>query len=85
MKGYYFVSDSMLTAAGVLQDVRSAVKAGTQLIQYREKKTDTAIMYKKACEIKALCREGNSKLVINDRLDIALAVDADGVHIGQTD
>ena len=38
MKGYYFVSDSMLTAAGVLQDVRSAVKAGTQLIQYREKK-----------------------------------------------
>jgi thiamine-phosphate pyrophosphorylase len=85
MKGYYFVSDSMLTAAGMLEDVRSAVKAGTQLIQYREKKTDTANMYKKACEIKALCREGNSKVIINDRIDIALAVDADGVHIGQSD
>ncbi|HPQ53894.1 MAG TPA: thiamine phosphate synthase [Spirochaetota bacterium] len=85
MKGYYFVSDTVLSAAGMLNDVRSAVNAGAKLIQYREKNVDTAVMYKKACEIKALCKDGNSKVIINDRVDIALAVDADGVHIGQSD
>ncbi|HPJ38389.1 MAG TPA: thiamine phosphate synthase, partial [Spirochaetota bacterium] len=85
MKGYYFVSDTVLSAAGMLNDVRSAVNAGAKLIQYREKNVDTAVMYKKACEIKAICRDGNSKVIINDRVDIALAVDADGVHIGQSD
>jgi len=85
MKGYYFVSDTVLSAAGMLNDVRSAVHAGAKLIQYRDKNVDTAVMYKKACEIKALCKDGNSKVIINDRVDIALAVDADGVHIGQSD
>lgn len=85
MKGYYFISDSMLSAAGMMNDVRSAVRAGTQLIQYREKNADTVVMYKKACELKAVCKEANTKFIINDRIDIALAVDADGIHIGQSD
>jgi len=85
MKGYYFITDEGLSAAGVMSDVRQAVKAGAQVIQYRNKTADTRRLYEEAREISGICAGTSSKLIINDRIDIALAVGADGAHIGNED
>ncbi len=85
MKGYYFITDAALSRAGNLSDVRSAVLAGTEIVQYRNKSSETRPMFEEALAIKKLLAGTRTKLIINDRIDIALAVDADGVHIGQDD
>jgi thiamine-phosphate pyrophosphorylase len=85
MKGYYFITDKGLSKAGVLNDVKSALTAGTLIIQYKNKSSDTRDMYEEALKIKELCLKGKAKLIINDRIDIAVAIDAHGVHIGKRD
>ena len=84
MKGYYFITDSNLSLAGIVSDTRKAVEAGAQVVQYREKSAETGILYGEALALKEICA-GRATLIINDRIDIALAVDADGTHIGQGD
>ncbi len=80
----YFITDSKLTKKTVFDDVKAAIKAGVKLIQYREKEASTKEMLKEAVKIKELCK-GKAIFLINDRIDIALAVDADGVHLGHKD
>ncbi len=81
----YFITDSKLTRRTVLEDVRSAIKAGVRIIQYREKDLCTREMINEAEKIGRLCKKNNVLFIINDRVDIALAVDADGVHLGNED
>ena len=83
--GLYFITDSNLTKKTVIDDVKAAIKGGVNIIQYREKGASTKQMLKEAAEIKKLCQKNNIIFLINNRIDIALAVDADGVHIGQDD
>lgn len=83
MKGFYFITDTNLSLAGNRSDVRAAVKAGARFVQYRRKEGTTASLYEEAMELKSLC--GDAKFIVNDRVDIALAVDADGVHVGRDD
>jgi thiamine-phosphate pyrophosphorylase len=83
IKGYYFITDSNLTKAGITNDIKSAIDAGVKIFQYREKNKATRLMYEEALEIRNLIKQG--LFIVNDRVDIALAVDADGVHIGQND
>jgi len=85
VRGYYFITDSGLSLAGNLSDVRSAVSAGVSIVQYREKSGDTGALYKEALRLAEICRGTTTKFIVNDRIDIALAVDADGVHLGQSD
>ncbi len=85
MKGYYFITDGALSAAGIMSDVEKAVAAGVAVVQYRNKTADTRRLYDEARRIRQLCAGTGTRLVINDRIDIALAVDADGVHIGNED
>jgi thiamine-phosphate pyrophosphorylase len=81
---FYFVTDSGLSKAGILSDVEKAVAAGCRIVQYREKSLSTKEMILEAAKIKEIC--GNEAIfLVNDRVDVALAVDADGVHIGQED
>lgn len=81
---FYLVTDSGLSKAGTLSDVEKAVAAGCRIIQYREKSISTKEMILEAAKIKEIC--GNEAIFfVNDRVDVALAVDADGVHIGQDD
>jgi thiamine-phosphate pyrophosphorylase len=81
---FYLVTDSGLSKAGTLSDVEKAVAAGCRIIQYREKSISTKEMILEAAKIKEIC--GNEAIfLVNDRVDVALAVDADGVHIGQDD
>ncbi|KAF9244868.1 Hydroxyethylthiazole kinase family-domain-containing protein [Melanogaster broomeanus] len=62
-----------------------ALQGGVTVVQVREKKSDTLEFLQIAQQSKTLCEEFGVPLIINDRIDIALAVDADGVHLGQTD
>ncbi|MBN2442337.1 MAG: thiamine phosphate synthase [Spirochaetales bacterium] len=83
MKGYYFITDATLSKAGIIRDVKEAISAGVKIIQYRNKNPETRVLYEEAALLKEIC--GDAMLLINDRIDIALAIDADGVHIGQED
>jgi thiamine-phosphate pyrophosphorylase len=83
MKGYYFITDTGLSKAGSISDVRAAEAAGVQVVQYRNKDASTKVLFEEAQALRVLCRK--TRLLINDRIDIALAVNADGVHIGQDD
>lgn len=84
MRGYYFITDSNLSLAGNMRDVECAVAAGISAVQYRNKEASTKELFEEAAKLHELCR-GKSLFIVNDRLDIALAVEADGVHIGQDD
>lgn len=81
---FYLVTDSGLSKKGTLSDVKEAVEAGCKIIQYREKNKSTIEMVDEAFEIKRICGE-RAIFLVNDRIDVALAVNADGVHIGQED
>ena len=83
--GLYFITDRKLTKKTIMIDVASALRAGVRIIQYREKELSTKEMYQEASALKELTEENNAILIINDRIDIALAVNADGIHIGQDD
>jgi thiamine-phosphate pyrophosphorylase len=83
VKGYYFITESELSRAGNLSDVRQAEACGVEVVQYRNKNDGTLKMYEEALRLKEICC--NAAFLINDRIDIALAVDADGVHLGQSD
>ncbi|MBC8388902.1 MAG: thiamine phosphate synthase [Actinobacteria bacterium] len=81
----YFITDSNLTKKTILEDVKSAIRAGVKIIQYREKGGSTGDMIKEAKATGELCKKNNVLFIINDRVDIVLAVDADGVHLGNKD
>lgn len=81
----YFITDSRLTRKTILEDVRSALKAGVKIIQYREEDRNTREIIKEAEKIGKLCKKNNASFLINNRVDIALAVNADGVHLGSND
>lgn len=82
----YLVTDRDLSMGRSLEEiVEEAVKGGITMLQLREKNTSTADFYKIACSLKDLLKGHNIPLIINDRLDIAIASDADGLHIGQSD
>lgn len=61
------------------------LKAGIKIIQYREKYRSKKIRYNECLELRKLCLDYNACFIVNDDIDIALAVKADGIHIGQDD
>jgi len=65
--------------------VEFALKGGTTFLQLREKHLDEEAFLNEAREIKEVCRRYNVPFIINDNVEIAMAVDADGVHVGQSD
>ena len=65
--------------------VKESLDGGVTFVQLREKQLDEAHFMEEAKDLQALCREYNVPFIINDNVDIALAMDADGVHVGQSD
>lgn len=65
--------------------VEKALQGGATFLQLREKSLDDDIFFAEAKEIQKLCKKYQVPFVINDNVDIALAIDADGVHVGQSD
>lgn len=82
---YLVTDDGCLQGRALLDCVREALEGGVTLVQYRAKTASSAEMYDEALQLKALCDSFNVPLIINDRLDIAMAVGAAGVHLGQDD
>ncbi|MDD2585819.1 MAG: thiamine phosphate synthase [Syntrophomonadaceae bacterium] len=82
----YLVTDrELLQGRDLLTEVRKAIKGGVSMVQLREKSISSLDFYNLAVALKEELSHYQVPLIINDRLDIALAVDADGLHIGQDD
>lgn len=84
----YLVTDStpaILGGKDIVQVVESALKGGVTCVQYREKHADTGDLIATAKKLHAVTQKYNVPLLINDRVDVALAVGCEGVHIGQDD
>ena len=82
---FYFITDSSLTKQDCLRDVEDAIRGGARVIQYREERRSTMDMMAETRILASMCRKAGVHLLINNHVDIALAVDADGVHLGQDD
>ena len=82
----YLVTDRNLMSTETLEEaVQQAIIGGCTLVQLREKYCSSLDFYNTAVKVKEITDRYNVPLLINDRLDIALAVDAAGVHVGQSD
>ena len=82
----YAVTDrTWLGDMTLYEQVEEALKGGATFVQLREKELDDVAFLKEAFEIKELCRQYNVPFVINDNVEIAVKVNADGIHIGQKD
>jgi thiamine-phosphate pyrophosphorylase len=84
LKGLYFITDRSLSKKSVIEDVKAAVNAGVRIVQYREKNLDDDAMIAEAKQIAGICR-GKALFIVNDRIKVALASNADGIHIGPYD
>lgn len=82
----YAVTDRYWTGKQTLyQQVEDCLKGGATFVQLREKTLDEENFLKEAVEIQELCRRYNVPFVVNDNVEIAIAMNADGVHVGQSD
>ena len=82
----YLCTDRGLMSTDTIEEaVEAAVRGGCTLVQLREKDCSSREFYETALRVKTITDAFGVPLIINDRVDIALAVDADGVHIGQSD
>jgi thiamine-phosphate pyrophosphorylase len=86
MRGVYLVTDQGLCRKWPLQDVvLKAAKGGVSCVQLREKDLPTSDFIEEALAVKKILLPLQVPLIINDRIDVALACGADGVHLGQQD
>ena len=81
----YLVTDKSDDEEKFLKTIEEAIHGGVSIVQIREKTANTLDFYNLALKIKKITTKYNIPLIINDRVDIALAIDADGVHVGQSD
>lgn len=81
----YLVTDDQQDLATLKRVVRKAVEGGVTMVQVREKHGDVRAFIERAQAVKDILKDTDVPLIVNDRVDVALAVDADGVHLGQSD
>jgi thiamine-phosphate pyrophosphorylase len=84
-RGLYAVTPDEPDTAALVAAVREALAGGAAAVQYRNKAADAALRRAQAAALAALCRDSGVPLVVNDDLELALAVDAAGVHLGRDD
>jgi len=86
LNGLYLIVDERWASGCSLPDVlHEAGQAGVKLVQYRNKTGSMQQAYSVASGLRAIAKERGMLFVVNDRCDLAMAVEADGVHLGQTD
>ena len=81
----YLVTDKSDDVDNFLNTIEEGIKGGVSVVQIREKTAETVDFYNLALKVKEITTKYNVPLIINDRVDVALAIDADGVHVGQSD
>lgn len=86
LRGLYVLTDAaLLPERQMLDGVAAAIRGGAQLVQYRDKSTDTARRQREAGALLALCRQHAVPLIVNDDVQLAHFIGADGVHLGRDD
>ncbi len=85
IKGLYAVTPDLIDTGLLLQQVEAALLGGARLLQYRNKTADTGLRIAQAQALKALSKRYDALFIVNDHVDVAKAVDADGAHVGQED
>lgn len=85
VRGLYAVTPDIADTAVLLEKVGAALDGGARLIQYRNKTASSALLLEQAKALTLLCSSRGAALIVNDHVDIAHAVDADGVHVGDDD
>ncbi|HXX56382.1 MAG TPA: thiamine phosphate synthase [Thermodesulfovibrionales bacterium] len=83
--GLYFITDRRVSGRTPEDMTLAAVKAGVRWVQYREKEKSRRDIYQDAAKLRRITADYRATFIVNDHADIALAVDADGVHLGQDD
>lgn len=81
----YLVTNPLESEKEFLKTIEDAIKGGVTIVQLRKKTGDTGDIYKIAVKVKEITDKYDIPLIINDRIDIMLAVDCAGIHIGQSD
>lgn len=85
ISGLYGITPDMTDTAALVAATRQTLEGGARLIQYRNKSGGRALRREQAHSLARLCREFRVPLIINDHLDLAREVDADGIHLGRDD
>ena len=81
----YPITDTLISGLSHAKQVEVLAAGGASLIQLREKRASPRVFYQAALEAMSMARRLGVQIIINDRVDIAIAVKADGVHLGQDD
>lgn len=82
---YVVITEAFCAGRGGLEVLDACLRAGVKLVQFREKHRSAAALVRLGEAYADRCREAGALLIVNDRVDIALAIGADGVHLGQDD
>lgn len=82
---YGITADEYSCGRGNVETVREMIEAGITVVQYREKNKKAGQMFQECLEIRAITESAGMTFIVNDHIDLALAVGADGVHVGQDD
>lgn len=87
LHGLYVITDPTLCGSNIIQKVEQAILGGAQIIQYRNKNENITMSQQRAeaTALQSLCSQYGRTFIINDDISLALAINADGVHLGQTD
>ena len=85
MKGLYLVTPDWDDTVRLLAVTKAALEGGVSLLQYRHKMAEPALRHQQATALQALCRAFDCPFIINDHVELALEIGADGVHVGGTD
>jgi thiamine-phosphate pyrophosphorylase len=86
LNGLYVITDNKLTPLDTIVDsVTKALTGGAKIVQLRDKISDDTTIEKTALKLQALCREFGALFVLNDKIDIAIKLSLDGLHIGRSD
>ncbi len=82
---YLCTDRGLMSSSTIEENVRAALKGGVTVVQLREKDCSSREFFNYAVRVKEITEQYRVPLIINDRVDIALAVGADGIHVGQSD
>lgn len=85
LRGLYIVTPDWDDTPQLIAATELALEQGAALVQYRHKSASAALRLEQAAALLAVCRRHGVPLVINDHVDLCLALDADGIHVGGTD
>ena len=85
IEGLYAITPDVADTSALVKMTQQVLEGGARLVQYRNKSAGAALLLEQARPLLNLCRSYNVPLIINDHLDLAVAVGADGIHLGQDD